>query len=145
METFENAYPVSCFIAKVMEKLYLWFMFQLMLSSSLCFKLWHFNIKIDFHHNTIFFRILINSIIASKCQSLNFFFFFCNLRIWPYGDYINFFCHVQITLGFAQRTAGNVVNCFHETNIKMSISWSYSSICDKEISSICNVILTTQP
>lgn len=89
VETSENAYQKSCFIAEVREKLYPWFMFQLV-SSGLCFKLWQFNTKINFQHNTKFL-IITDRIITFKCQPLKFHFFPVNLE----------FGHVMVIVTFS--------------------------------------------
>lgn len=77
VETSENVYQMSCFIDKFGEKLYLWFMFQLV-SSGLCFNLWQFNTKIDFQHNTKF--LIITDRIITLSQPLKSHFFPVNLE-----------------------------------------------------------------
>lgn len=91
VENSENAYQMSCFIAKVREKVYLWFMFQLV-SSGLYLKLWQFNTKIDFQHNTKFL------IITIKVSTLKIFFFFLKTEFGHMiviVTFFFFFCHVK--------------------------------------------------
>lgn len=125
VETFENVYKMSFFIAKVRETFYLWFMFWLI--SGLCFKLWQFNTKIDLKNNTKFL-IITDRIITCKCQSIKSH-FYVNLA----------FSHVMVIVTFSTmykshlvllKEQEKVVNRFHDVNIEMEIEciWKSQSI-----------------